>query len=106
MVAVGSKALPSRRPKTCGLVQDNLMGEDDKLHRRGRRKQANFDSNSNKRVSGKLTVRSVKDNKFSKHEVESAPEKSFVRYEDCWKYDEMHTCWLLLFKTWVSLNYA
>lgn len=91
MVSIGSKALPSRRPRTCGFVEDSLMGEEDVLSKRGKRKKGmnrkdtrerhGFDGdNSNKNVSGRMSDRSMTARKSSKYQSTSASQTTLVRY--------------------------
>ncbi|KAG6780607.1 hypothetical protein POTOM_013473 [Populus tomentosa] len=92
MVSVGSKALASRRDRTCcNLVEDNLMGREDKSYNQGRKKKGmgrkakndsfGFDAdNSNKSVSGRATDGAAKPKKSSKYQnTFSEPQPSIVR---------------------------
>lgn len=93
MVSVGSKALASRRDRNfCNLVEDNLMGREDKSYNLGRKKKGmsrkakngsfGFDAdNSNKSVSGRATDGTAKPKKSSKYQnTFSEPQPSIVRY--------------------------
>lgn len=92
MVSVGSKALASRRDRSCcNLVEDNLMGREDKSYNQGRKKKGmsrkakngsfGFDAdNSNKSVSGRATDGTAKPKKSSKYQnTFSEPQPSIVR---------------------------
>uniref|UniRef100_A0A6M2EQK6 PUM-HD domain-containing protein n=1 Tax=Populus davidiana TaxID=266767 RepID=A0A6M2EQK6_9ROSI len=92
MVSVGSKALASRRDRNCcNLVEDNLMGREDKSYNQGRKKKGmgrkakndsfGFDAdNSNKSVSGRATDGAAKPKKSSKYQnTFSEPQPSIVR---------------------------
>lgn len=92
MVSVGSKALASRRDRICcNLVEDNLMGREDKSYNQGRKKKGmsrkakndsfGFDAdNSNKSVSGRATDGAAKPKKSSKYQnTFSEPQPSIVR---------------------------
>jgi nucleolar protein 9 len=93
MVSVGSKALASRRARSCcNLVEDNLMGREDKSYNQGSknkgmsRKTKNssfgFDADhSNKSVSGRATDGTAKPKNSSKYQnTFSEPQPSIVRY--------------------------
>jgi len=93
MVSVGSKALASRRDRNCcNLVEENLMGREDKSYNQGRKKKGmsrkakndsfGFDAdNSNKSVSGRATDGTAKPKKSSKYQnTFSEPQPSIVRY--------------------------
>lgn len=91
MVSVGSKALISRRPRSCNFVEDNLMGGEDDSYRKGRKKKGmgrkakkesfGFDGdNSSKNVSGWVTDGTVKSKRGLKHQNVSEPQPSIIRY--------------------------
>ncbi|XP_035539256.1 pumilio homolog 23 isoform X2 [Juglans regia] len=90
MVSIGSKALPARRHRTCGFVEDSLMVKEDALYKRGKGKKGmnrkdrgerhEFDGdNSKKTISGRTDDRSVAGRKFSKHQSTSASQTAHVR---------------------------
>ncbi|KAJ6706185.1 NUCLEOLAR PROTEIN 9 [Salix purpurea] len=92
MVSVGSKALASRRARSCcNLVEDNLMGREDKSYNQGSknkgmsRKTKNgsfgFDADhSNKSVSGRANDGTAKPKNSSKYQnTFSEPQPSIVR---------------------------
>ncbi|KAJ6415767.1 hypothetical protein OIU84_004544 [Salix udensis] len=92
MVSVGSKALASRRARSCcNLVEDNLMGREDKSYNQGSknkgmsRKTKNgsfgFDADhSNKSVSGRANDGNAKPKNSSKYQnTFSEPQPSIVR---------------------------
>lgn len=91
MVSIGSKALPSRRPRTCGFMEDNLMGEEDVSYKRGKgkkgmhrkdsRERHGFNGgNSNRNVSGRMSDRSMTAINSSNHQSTSASQTTLVRY--------------------------
>jgi hypothetical protein len=93
MVSIGSKALPSRRRRTCGFMEDSLMGEENVLYKRGKgkkgmnrkysRERHGFDGdNSNRNVSGRMSDRSMTAGKSSKYQSTSASQTTLVRYFD------------------------
>lgn len=90
MVAVGLKGLPSSRQRLCDLVEDSLMGGDDKSYKPGRKKKGlnrkakkesfGFDAdNSNKNSSGRGADGSASARKSWKHQNASDPKTSVVR---------------------------
>lgn len=91
MVSVGSKALTSRRHRTCISVEDRLMGEDKLTRKSGKRKNGmsrkaergghGFDGNDNhKKASGTMDGGSLNSNKtFSKNKSTSEPQTSLIR---------------------------
>ncbi|KAG7992149.1 hypothetical protein I3843_02G113500 [Carya illinoinensis] len=90
MVSIGSKALPARRHRTCGFVEDSLMVEEDALYEQGKGKKGmnrkdrgerhGFDGgNSKKAISGRTNDQSVAGRKFSKHQSTSASQTAHVR---------------------------
>ncbi|KDO53764.1 hypothetical protein CISIN_1g003928mg [Citrus sinensis] len=90
MVAVGLKGLPSSRQRLCDLVEDSLMGGDDKSYKPGRKKKGlnrkakkesfGFDAdNSNKNSSGHGADGSASARKSWKHQNASDPKTSVVR---------------------------
>lgn len=94
MVAVGFKGLPSSRQRLCDLVEDSLMGGDDKSYKPGRKKKGlnrkakkesfGFDAdNSNKNSSGCGADGSASARKSWKHQNASGPKTSVVRYSTC-----------------------
>lgn len=91
MVAIGLKALPSRRSGIWNLIEDNLMGEEGNsykpsrkkkgLHRKAKKESFGFDAdNSNKNVTGRGADCSGKARKSWKHKNASEPQTSVVRY--------------------------
>lgn len=93
MVSVGSKALPARRHRTCGFVEDSLMAEEDALYKQGKgkkgmnrkggRERHGFDGNNSKKtISRRTRDQSMADRKFSKHQSASASQTAHVRYHD------------------------
>lgn len=93
MVAVGLKGLPFRRQRHCDLVEDSLMGTDDKSYKPGRKKKglnrkAKKESfgvdtdNSNKNSSGRGADGSANPRKSWKHQNASDPQTSVVRYSN------------------------
>lgn len=93
MVSIGSKALPARRHRTCGFVEDSLMVKEDALYEQGKGKKGmnrkdrgerhGFDGgNSKKTISGRTNDQSVAGRKFSKHQSTSASQTAHVRYHD------------------------
>ncbi|KAG2722487.1 hypothetical protein I3760_02G130300 [Carya illinoinensis] len=90
MVSIGSKALPARRHRTCGFVEDSLMVKEDALYEQGKGKKGmnrkdrgerhGFDGgNSKKTISGRTNDQSVAGRKFSKHQSTSASQTAHVR---------------------------
>lgn len=90
MVAVGLKGLPSSRQRFCDLVEDSLMGTDDKSYKPGRKKNGlnrkakkesfGFDAdNSSKSSTGHAADGSANARKSWKHQNASDPKTSVVR---------------------------
>lgn len=90
MVAIGSKALPLRKPKAISLTEDNFMaGEDNHSGKRGKKgsmsrksskKHPGFDGHhSTKNFSGGVSAKTAKASKVSKHQIDSGPQTSFLR---------------------------
>lgn len=90
MVSVGSRALTSRRHKTCIVPEDHLMGEDKLAHKSGRKKNTmnrkaergghGFDeNNTHKKASGTDGGRPNSNKKFTDSKSISAPQSSLIR---------------------------
>ncbi|KAK2969997.1 hypothetical protein RJ640_008337 [Escallonia rubra] len=90
MVSVGSKALPLRKAKARNLTEDCVMAGEDHLYNQGGRKRSmsrkatkkhgGFDGdNSTGNFSGGGHDKTVRSQKFSKHQEASVPQTSFVR---------------------------
>ncbi|KAL0562184.1 hypothetical protein IC582_002636 [Cucumis melo] len=90
MVSVGSRALTSRRHKTCIVPEDHLMGEDKLAHKSGRKKNTmnrkaergghGFDeNNTHKKASGTDSGRPNSNKKFTDSKSISAPQSSLIR---------------------------
>ncbi|KAJ0039168.1 hypothetical protein Pint_21954 [Pistacia integerrima] len=90
MVSVGSKALPSKRPRIRKSVEDSLMVEDDKsykhgwkknnLSRKAKKESFSLDANTSKKnVSGRGHDGTAKSHKSWKHHSSSGPQTSVVR---------------------------
>lgn len=91
MVAIGSKALPLRKPKAISLTEDNFMaGEENHSGKRGKKgsmsrksskKHPGFDGHhSTKNFSGGVSAKTAKASKVSKHQIDSGPQTSFLRF--------------------------
>lgn len=91
MVSIGLKGLPLRTPKSCHLTEDCLMAGDDNSHNQGGRKRsmgrkatkkrAGFGGNySSENLSGGVPDETFKAQKFSRHQKDSEPQTSFVRF--------------------------
>ncbi|KAG5538044.1 hypothetical protein RHGRI_025210 [Rhododendron griersonianum] len=90
MVALGSKALPLRIPKTSSLTEDDFMaGEENSYGKRGRKgsmsrrsskKHPGFDGHhSAENLSGGVSAKTARASKESKHQIASGPQPSFIR---------------------------
>ncbi|KAK9281800.1 hypothetical protein L1049_004706 [Liquidambar formosana] len=90
MLSIGSKGLPLRKPKNCNLVEDSLMGEEDKIYKLGKRKRGmsrkatkervSFDGDRpSKHVSGRAANETTKPRKSFKHQNTSVPQTSLIR---------------------------
>lgn len=91
MVALGSKALPLRIPKTSSLAEDDFMaGEENSYGKRGRKgsmsrrsskKHPGFDGHhSAENLSGGVSAKTARASKESKHQIASGPQPSFIRF--------------------------
>lgn len=89
MVSVGSRALTSKRHKTCIVSEDHLMGEDKLAHKSGRKKNAmnrkaergghGFDENKTHRNASGTDSGMRSNKKFTDSKSTSAPQSSFIR---------------------------